>query len=236
MPGGGARRCAHVLAAATYVGASGQPRAGHAAYLPRPCSKRDDAHRPGRIPRIARHVLAAERVVVLDDVADLLPLAPRAATALLPDVGLGHAASAGRRAYPCSARRRKARAPGVRRCLRAQRLQIGASNPLGWTGRCRHSPRTRCASARRGLTRSAEGTLLLRFTDPRPARRRNRSRTAPARVGRPRVPRSDRGPIAGADGPRCADGRVDASSACRSSGGARPDKRYGPTWCGTGRR
>jgi hypothetical protein len=56
----------------------------------------NNAHRPRRIPRIARHVLATERpipVVVLDDVADLLCLDPRPSSALLPEFGLNHAVS-----------------------------------------------------------------------------------------------------------------------------------------------
>jgi len=51
------------------------------------------------VVNLTRHVLATERpvrVVVLNDVADLLRLAPRPAAALLADVGLNHALAPGR--------------------------------------------------------------------------------------------------------------------------------------------
>jgi hypothetical protein len=145
----------------------------------------DDAHRPRRVPRVARDVLAAERpvqVVVLDDVAALCALAPRPAAALFADFGLSQAVSSGRHEWY----HRRARRGPARTASSRTETRTSCSSVLGDAGQRRH--RMIIGQRRRRLHGPANKQRAYRFAlVSSPPRRSGRAASRAITQVRPRL-------------------------------------------------
>jgi hypothetical protein len=145
----------------------------------------DDAHRPRRVPRVARDVLAAERpvqVVVLDDVAALRALAPRPAAALFADFGLSQAVSSGRHEWY----HRRARRGPARTASSRTETRTSCSSVLGDAGQRRH--RMIIGQRRRRLHGPANKQRAYRFAlVSSPPRRSGRAASRAITQVRPRL-------------------------------------------------